>query len=66
MKLRRQFEQSPSLQDRLRAFAEDVRAKAAGLPPGTEQEVLLRKARQAETALRLDRWANSSGLQPPR
>src|SRR4051794_10824265 len=30
-----------------------------------EREALVKKAQQAETALRLDSWANSPGLQPP-
>jgi hypothetical protein len=63
---RRHFKQTESLQDRLRAFADDVRAKADRLPPGLEKDDLLRRARQADTASRLDEWANSRGLQPPK
>lgn len=63
---RRRFKQTQSLQDRLRAFADDVRAHAAELPPGTEREGLLRKARQADTASHLDEWVNSPGLQSPK
>jgi hypothetical protein len=63
---RRRFKQTESLQDRLRAFADHVRARAILLPPGTEKEELLKKARQADTASHLGEWANSPGLQPPK
>jgi len=66
MPKRRRFKQSASLQERLRAFAEDVREQASGLRPGKEREELLRKARQADTAAHLDDWANSAGLQSPK
>jgi hypothetical protein len=42
-----------------------LRAKADKLPPGPERHALERKARQAETATRIDEWLKSSGLQPP-
>ena len=54
-----------SLGDRLLSFAKEARQKASLLPPGAEQEALLEKARQADTALRLDKWINSAALQPP-
>jgi hypothetical protein len=63
---RRRFKQNSTLQDRLQAFASEVRAKAEALPPGTERDELMRKARQADTTLHLHDWANSPGLQPPK
>jgi hypothetical protein len=63
---RRRFKQKISLQDRLAAFAKDVREKASLLPPGIEKDDLLRRARQADTASHLNEWANSPGLQPPK
>jgi len=63
---RRRFKQSLSLKDRLDLFAKDARSSADELPPGPAKEELLRKARQAETASHLDKWANSPGLQPPK
>jgi hypothetical protein len=66
VKRRRRFEQQVTLQDRIAAWAKEVRAKAAALPPGPERDALLKKARQAETALNLEDWANSPGLQPPK
>jgi hypothetical protein len=59
------FKQTQSLKDRLQAFASDVRAQAAELPPCPEKDDLLRKARQADTACRLEEWVNSPDLQPP-
>ena len=63
---RRRFKEMESLQDRLVKFATDAREKALRLPPGPEQEDMLRKAGQAETALHLDEWANLLELQPPK
>jgi hypothetical protein len=66
MQKRHSFKQSQSFQIRLAAFAQDARDEAEKLPPGTERENMLRKARQADTAAHLDDWANSPGLQPPK
>jgi hypothetical protein len=61
---RRRFKQNPSFQDRVALFVHTAREVAVLLPPGAEQDELLRKARQAETAAHLNEWANSPGLQP--
>jgi hypothetical protein len=66
MQIRRRFEHSTSLKDRLTSLAKDVRDKAAKLRPGIERDQLLKKARQADTAAHLDEWANSPGLRSPR
>ena len=63
---RRRFKQETSLQDRIVEWARDVRAQAAQLPPGPKRDELVKKVRQAETAMHLDDWANSPGLQPPK
>ncbi len=63
---RRRFKQTVSLKERLASFAKEVREKASELRPGPEQDALLKKARQADTAAHLDEWANSPGLQPPK
>ncbi len=34
--------------------------------PGPDRDTLLKKVRQAETAMHLDDWVNSPGLQPPK
>lgn len=64
-KKRRRFKQTASLQERLMAFAEDVREQASTLPPGPEREDLLKRARRADTAAHIDEWASSNGLQSP-
>ena len=66
MQQRRRFKQKLSLQDRLALFAKASREKASLLPPGAEKDELLRKAQQADTAVHLNEWANSPGLQPPK
>ena len=43
-----------TLQDRIVAWAKEVCAQAATLPPGPEREMLIKKVRQAETALHFD------------
>jgi hypothetical protein len=63
---RRRFKQTLTFPDRLKTFAEDLKAKAAELRPGPERDTLLKKARQAEIASHIDEWANSPGLQPPK
>lgn len=62
---RRRFKQTQTLQERLATFANEARNKAVDLPPGLEQDDLLRKARQADTASHLDGWLNSPGLKAP-
>jgi hypothetical protein len=64
MPKRRRFKHQRTLQDRLIAWAKDARAQAAVLPPGEARDRLLMKVREAETAVRLEDWANSPGLQP--
>jgi hypothetical protein len=66
MQRRRRFNQFLSLQDRLSAWADTVRKQALALPAGAQREALLKKAHQADTAIHLNEWANSSGLQPPK
>jgi hypothetical protein len=61
---RRRFKQSMPLKDRLAAFSEDMREKASRLKPGTKQETLLCRARQADTAADFDEWASSPVLSP--
>ena len=66
MSTRRRVKQVSSLQERLVSFAKDARARASLLPPGAQQDALLEKARQADAALRLNNWASSRELQPPK
>ena len=62
---RRRIKQVLPLHDRLILWANKVREQAAKLPPGRERDDLIEKARQADTALHMEDWANSPGLQPP-
>jgi hypothetical protein len=60
------FRRKISLKDRLASFAEETREKAGRLRPGKEQDNMLMRARQADTASHIDEWANSPGLQAPK
>ena len=64
--MQRRNKQTTSLKDRLASFAEETKKKASELRPGPEQDALLKKARQADTAAHIEDWANSSGLKPPK
>ncbi len=60
------FTRKSSLHDRLIALAQQTREKASLLAPGLEQQEMLRKARQADTAVHMDDWLNSPGLRSPK
>ena len=45
--------------------ADEARAAAEKLPPGTERDHLLRTARQLDTASHMSDWLTSPGLTPP-
>ena len=62
----RDFIQSEPLRDRIEIFAKNIRDRASLLPPGKEQDDLLRRARLADTALHLNDWVDSPGLRPPK
>jgi hypothetical protein len=66
MEHRRRFNHQTTLQDRISEWTVGVRAEAATMPPGRDRDELLRKLRQAETAMHLQDWANSPGLAPPK
>jgi hypothetical protein len=63
MQRRRRFKQQTSLQDRIAEWAASVRDQINGMRPGPERDELIKKLHQAETAMHLDDWANSPGLQ---
>ena len=54
-----------SLEIRLATEAEQLRAEAKLLAPGTAREALLRRARQAETGSHMSEWLRSPGLKSP-
>jgi hypothetical protein len=59
---RRRFKQKISLQDRLSAWADEVRKQADQLRPGPARDMLLR---QADTRPHLNEWVDSAGLRSP-
>jgi hypothetical protein len=62
---RRRFTQAQSLEERLAEEAKRLRAEAKLLPPGAIRDVMIRKARQAETGSHMSEWLSSPGLRPP-
>ena len=63
---RRRIKQLLTLSERLDQEAKRLRTEAAKSPPGFERDELLRKARQAETALHVNDWLSSPGLRSPK
>ena len=63
---RRRFKHSSTLNERLDQELVLCRAQAKDLPLGQEREKLIRKIRQAETAMQIDAWLASPGLRAPR
>jgi hypothetical protein len=64
--LRRRFQQTVSLEERLSEEAKRLREEAKSLPPGPGRDILIRKARQAETGSHMSEWLRSPELQPPK
>jgi hypothetical protein len=62
---RNRFRQTIALGDRLADEAERLREKARTAPVGKERDILLRKARQLETASHINESLSSPGLQTP-
>jgi hypothetical protein len=62
--MRRQINNGLSFLERLAEHANKVRAKAAELPPGEEQDAMMAKLEQAQRAARISRWL-SSGEEAP-
>ncbi|WP_024519595.1 hypothetical protein [Bradyrhizobium sp. Tv2a-2] len=65
MQMRRRFQQTTTLEQRLLDEATRLRKQADGTRSGVEREQLLRRARRAETASHIDRWLSSKELRPP-
>jgi hypothetical protein len=62
---RNRRKQTVSFDERLQRAAKEARQAAQSLPQGAEREDLLKKARQAEAARRINGWLMSRGLRPP-
>lgn len=65
MLTRRRYKQTKTLDQRLADEAARLRDKARALPAGREREILLRRARQDETAMQIEAWLRSPGLRAP-
>ena len=65
MKRRRLNQTTPS-DEHLEEQVKRLRKEAQGTPPGVEREKLIRQARKAEAAARIQEWLSSPGLQPPK
>ena len=63
---RRRLIPSAPLDQRLTEEAQRLRKEARGTPPGIERERLIRRARQAETAVQMQAWLGAPGLQAPK
>jgi len=59
------FRTSYDLETPLEEEASRRRARAVGMPPGHEREIVLRMLREIEMTCGLTNWINSPGLQPP-
>ncbi|MGC2774115.1 MAG: hypothetical protein WA418_00600 [Bradyrhizobium sp.] len=64
-KRRRRVKQTLSLGDRLLQTAREARDMAKRLPPGIEQARQLRRAREAEAIVELDRFLTSPARSNP-
>ncbi len=64
---RKRVKHLTSFEERLAEEARRFRAAAEEQPPGSKaRELLLRRARQAETASHMSDWLSSPGLATPR
>ena len=63
---RRRFKRIQTFEERLALEAEQFRKAAEEAQPGMARDLILRRARQAETASRMNEWLRSPGLQPPK
>ena len=65
VKRRNRTKHAKTFEERLAEEAARFKEAAAKLPPGTQRELYLRRARQAQTALHINEWLTPPGLQPP-
>ena len=57
--------QLPKLDYRLSQEANNLRNQAAGMREGIRRDELLRKAKQMDTAIEVNKWVSSPGLRAP-
>jgi|HubBroStandDraft_5_1064220.scaffolds.fasta_scaffold311340_1 hypothetical protein len=63
---RRRFKHTATFEERLAEEAARFRKAANEATPGMARELLLKRARQADTASHMSEWLGSPGLQPPK
>ncbi|WP_371259204.1 hypothetical protein [Bradyrhizobium sp. WSM1743] len=61
---RHRVKQTRSLEERMAEQAANLKEQAAQLPAGKARDDLLKRAKVAETASRINDWINSPGLRP--
>jgi hypothetical protein len=66
MSKRNRSKQTVPFDERLQRVAQEARQAAQRLPQGPQRDLLLQKAGQAETAVRMNGWLASPGLRPPK
>ena len=67
MTMRRRIVHKATFEERLAEEAQRFKEAAEKQPPGsTARELLLRRARQAEAASRMNNWLSSPGLASPK
>jgi hypothetical protein len=65
--IRKRTKHQTTFEERLAEEARQFKDAAEKQPPGSmARELLLRRARQAETASRMNEWLSSPGLAPPK
>lgn len=62
---RNRVKHTKTFEERLADEAARFKEAASKLPPCTQRDLYLRRARQAETASDINKWLTSPGLQPP-
>jgi hypothetical protein len=63
---RKRVNHTATFEERLAEEATKFKEAAENQPPGSmARELLLRRARQAETAAHINEWLRSPGLRPP-
>jgi len=64
--MKRQRSEPHAFDERLNAEKARLQAELECAKPGQQRDALERKLRQIETALHIDGWVSSAGLQPPK
>jgi hypothetical protein len=66
MRTRRSFDRQTTIRGPISKSTVSVHDRAVTMAPDRDRDEARRKLRQAETAMHLQEWANSPGLQPPK